>query len=100
MVKGKTKSGIKFQVNEKVARDGRFLYFLTKMQDKSDTVAGTNAFNSMLELLFGPDGGVIEFMNAVAAANNGICDIDVMMGELSEIFDALKAKNLSSSRTS
>ena len=100
MVKGKTKSGIKFQINEAITSDARFLYYLTKMQDDKDVAAGSAAFTGMLKLIFGSDDGVIEFMNAVASVNDGICDVDKMMSELTEIFDAIKAKNSSSSRKS
>ena len=34
MIKGKTKSGIQFSLNEKIKEDARFLYYLTKIQQK------------------------------------------------------------------
>ena len=33
MVKGKTKSGIKFQLDERIKDDARFLYYMAKSQD-------------------------------------------------------------------
>lgn len=98
MVKGKTKSGIKFQMDERIKDDARFLYYLAKAQDdKEDVGEKSKAIIGILKLIFGNDDGVINFMNAVAASNNGICNVEVMLSELSEMFDAINAKNSSSS---
>ena len=98
MVKGKTKSGIKFQLDERIKDDARFLYYMAKSQDdEADTAEKSKAIMGMLKLIFGNDDGVISFMNTVASTNNGICSIDVMLSELTEIFDAINAKNSSSS---
>ena len=98
MVKGKTKSGIKFQLDERIKDDARFLYYLTKAQDESaDVSEKSKAIMGILKLVFGNDDGVINFMNAVAATNKGLCDVEVMMSELTEMFDAVNAKNSSSS---
>lgn len=98
MVKGKTKSGIKFQIDERIRDDARFLYYMAKAQDKDASVNDqTQAVMGILTLIFGNDEGVIEFMNTVASTNKGVCSVDVMLSELTEMFDAIKAKNLSSS---
>ena len=98
MVKGKTKSGIKFQLDERIKDDARFLYYMAKSQDdEADTAEKSKAIMGMLKLIFGNDDGVISFMNTVASTNNGICSIDVMLSELTEMFEALNAKNSSSS---
>ena len=98
MVKGKTKSGIKFQMDERVKDDARFLYYLTKAQDdESDMSEKSKAMMGMLKLIFGSDEGVISFMDAVASVNNGVCNVESMLSELTEMFDALNAKNSSSS---
>ena len=98
MVKGKTKSGIKFQLDERVKDDARFLYYLTKAQDEESEMGDrSKAVMGILELIFGTDEGVITFMNAVAATNDGICSIEVMLSELTEMFEAVNAKNSSSS---
>ena len=101
MIKGKTKSGIKFQINERIKNDARFLYFLTKMQKKDAEFEDmSDALMGMLELIFGSGDGVIGFMNMVASVNDGVCDADRLMAELSDIMDAINAKNSSSSRKS
>lgn len=98
MVKGKTKSGIKFQLDERIKDDARFLYYLTKAQsDDTDIGEKSKAVTGILTLIFGNDEGVINFMNAVASVNKGVCSVDVMLSELTEMFDALNAKNSSSS---
>lgn len=98
MVKGKTKSGIKFQLDERIKDDARFLYYMTKSQDEdADMAERSKAVMGILKLIFGNDEGVISFMNTVASTNGGVCSTDVMLSELSEMFEALNAKNLSSS---
>lgn len=98
MVKGKTKSGIKFQMDERIKDDARFLYYLAKAQDAElDMSEKSKAIMGILNLVFGSDEGVIGFMNAVASVNDGVCGVDVMLSELTEMFDAIKAKNSSSS---
>lgn len=98
MIEGKTKSGINFKLDERIKDDARFLYYLAKAQDdESDMGEKSKATMGMLRLIFGSDEGVIDFMNAVAASNEGVCDFKTMLSELTEMFDALNAKNLSSS---
>ena len=93
MVKGKTKSGIKFQINEAVKDDARLLYMLVQLQ--KDTVTpetkGEVMFE-MLTLIFGTD-GLMPFMNAVAEKHDGVCSTEAMLTELNEILDSINAKN-------
>ena len=94
MVKGKTKSGIKFQMDERIKDDARFLYYLTKAQDETGSLdEKSKAIMGILKLIFGTDENVIQFMDAVAAVNGGVCNVDKMLAELTEMFDALNAKN-------
>ena len=98
MVKGKTKSGIKFQLDERIKDDARFLYYLAKAQDEdADMGEKSKAIMGILKLVFGNDDGVINFMNAVASVNDGVCNVEVMLSELTEMFNAINAKNSSSS---
>ena len=94
IVKGKTKSGIKFQMDDRIKDDARFLYYLAKAQDTdSELTDQSKAVMGILKLVFGSDEGVISFMDAVAATNKGVCDVKNMLAELTEMFDALNAKN-------
>lgn len=93
MVKGKTKSGIKFQINEKIKDDARVLYMLVQIR-KDDVPAedkGKTVFD-LLTLIFGSD-GIMPFMNAVAEKHDGVCSTEAMMLELNEILDSINAKN-------
>lgn len=100
-MKGKTKSGIKYTIDERVKDDARFLYYLAKMQNKTeDEMSRVNAVMDMMKLIFGSDEGVIQFMNAVAECHEGVCDMGTMITELTEMFDGMNAKNSSSSRKS
>ena len=94
MVKGKTKSGIKFQMDERIKDDARFLYYLAKAQDKdADMGEQSKAITGILKLVFGTDEGVIGFMDTVASVNGGVCEVDKMLAELTEMFEAINAKN-------
>ena len=95
MVKGKTKSGIKFQMDERIKDDARFLYYLSKAQDDNGSLEDkSRAIMGILKLIFGSDEKVLQFMDAVAAVNDGVCNVEKMLSELTEMFDALNAKNL------
>lgn len=94
MVEGKTKSGIQFTIDERIKDDARFLYYLAKAQDdNTDFNEKSKAVMGILKLIFGTDEGVINFMNAVASVNDGICNVKTMLDELTEMFDALNVKN-------
>lgn len=94
MVKGTTKSGIKFAINEQIKDDARLLYYLTRAQDENaDLTEKSKAVMGILKLVFGSDEGVITFMDTVASVNKGICNVDVMLSELQEMFDAIDVKN-------
>lgn len=94
MIKGKTNSGIKFELDEHIKDDARVLYMLVQIQSDKVTVErkGVLVFD-MLNLIFGSDEGVMTFMDEVAQRNDGICSTEVLLKELNEIFDALGAKN-------
>lgn len=94
MIKGKTNSGIKFELDERVKDDARVLYMLVQIQNDSVPAErkGVLVFE-MLKLVFGSDDGVMTFMNEVAQKNDGICSTEVLLKELNEIFEALGAKN-------
>lgn len=93
MVKGKTTSGIKFQIDEKIKEDARLLYILTLIQRESTPVdeKGKLVFD-LLAMIFG-DQGVMSFMNEVAKKHDGVCSTEAMMVELNDIFEAINAKN-------
>ena len=93
MVKGKTKSGIKFQINEAIKDDARLLYMLVQLRSEevSTEDKGKIVFD-LLTLVFGRD-GIMPFMNAVAEKHDGVCTTEAMVTELNEILESINAKN-------
>lgn len=94
MIKGKTNSGIKFELDERIKNDARVLYMLVQIQDDKLNAErkGVLVFE-MLKLIFGSSESVMAFMDEVAQKNDNICSIEVLLKELNEIFEALGAKN-------
>lgn len=98
LIKGTTKSGIKFQLDSKIKDDARLL-FLMKMtqrydlEDKESMVKASDALMDILILIFGTDENVIAFMNEVALKHKGVCDAKHMIAELNDMLDAVNGKN-------
>ena len=93
MIKGKTKSGIKFEMDERIKDDARVLYYLTALQspDLEPLEASKQVFD-LLGLIFGDKPNVLAFMNEVANANDGVCDTATMLTELTSMFEAIGKK--------
>ena len=93
VVKGVTKSGIKYQLETKIKDDARLLYLLTKAQNSKEPLGQGKAVMDLLTLIFGSDEGVYTFMNEVADKHKGVCGVKDMLSELQEMLDSLNAKN-------
>ncbi|MBR4406078.1 MAG: hypothetical protein IKT30_06860 [Bacteroidaceae bacterium] len=94
MIKGKTTSGIKFNLDERIKDDSRLLYLLIQIQSDKVTIERKGALVfDMLNLVFGSDENVMAFMEEVASKHDGFCTNDTLLAELNEIFEALGAKN-------
>lgn len=93
MIKGKTKSGIKFQLNENIKDDARVLFYLTKLQTATEPMEQSKSLFGLLQLMFGSEENLTLFMNEVASKNKGICNAEVMIAEITEMFEALGLKN-------
>lgn len=93
MVKGKTTSGIEFELDERIKDDARFMHLLVRMQKASDPIEMAGSMNELLALIFGSDENTYAFMNEVAAKNKGVCSAKNMLVELTEMLNALNAKN-------
>lgn len=107
MIKGKTKSGIKFEVDERIQNDWRYQKRLSKLitlskkleKDETDTEAIaeiTNIIDQLEQLMFGGEAGAEAFEEVVANAHGGICDPSVFQTELMEIITATAKKSSSS----
>lgn len=99
IIKGQTKSGIKFQIDKRITEDNRAMYFVRNMrkykddEDEDSKAKVTDAVYSLLELVFGSGDGLMVFMNEVAHRHDGVADSVSLMQELSEIFEACGLKN-------
>ena len=92
MVKGKTKSGIRFEINEAIREDTRLLFLLVQLQSNDVPVEKkSEVLFKMLALIFG-DEGVMPFMNEVANKHDGVCSTEAMVSELNEILESINAK--------
>ena len=94
MVKGKTKSGISFELDERIKDDSRLLLLLTRIQQKKDdAIEVGKAMNELFDLIFGSFEETYAFMNEVASKNEGICSTEILLAEITEMFNAIQAKN-------
>lgn len=93
VVKGKTKSGIKFQLDSNIKKDAKFLFLWTKMQYSDDLVLQNKYFWDFLTFIFGSDDKVEIFLDSVRDAHNGVCDDKTVGAELKEIMASLDVKN-------
>lgn len=94
MVKGKTKSGIKFSLDERIKDDARLLFLIVQIQSDKVSVERKGALVfDLLNIIFGNEDKVMEFMDEVASKHDGFCSNEILMAELNDIFEALGAKN-------
>lgn len=94
VVKGKTKSGIEFELDSKIKDDARLMFLLTKAQRSiDDPIKSTGAMTDLLSLMFGDEENVYAFLNEVADKHKGICKSEYIIKELNEMFDSINAKN-------
>ena len=98
LIKGTTKSGIKFQLDSKIKDDARLLFLMSILQksdleDKESMLKAADAMSNLLTLIFGTDENVLSFMNEVALKNKGVCDTKHMIAELNDMFEAINGKN-------
>ena len=94
IVKGTTKSGIKFKLDDKIKDDTRLVFLLTKAQkNEDDPMEASKDIMNLLTLIFGSDDNVLDFMNEVADKHKGVCSTHDMIAEMQEMFDAINSKN-------
>lgn len=92
MIKGKTSSGLKYEIDPNVKKDMRVLMFMTEMgREDAGVLARSEAFFDLLKLIFGTQ--VPAFMNEVAHLHGGYADPECVYAELKEILQAADLKN-------
>lgn len=93
IIKGKTKSGIKFQLDSRIKDDVRLLFLMSRAQNTEDPITAGKAIMDILSLIFGTEDNVLTFMNEVARTHKGTCQTKDLIAELREMLDSLDAKN-------
>lgn len=96
IIEGQTTSGIKFKIDKRITEDARTMYYIRNLRkyknDADHAEDAINAVYALLELMFGSD-GLMTFMDAIASVHEGVAKPDILMQELTEIFDACNLKN-------
>ena len=101
MIKGQTKSGIEFTLNEEIKNDVRFVRYYRKIKDENvNKEEKADYVFLFLEVIFGSERGVNNFMNTVASVHDGVCTPEALWDELNEMLEVLDVKNSSSSQAS
>lgn len=94
LIKGETRSGLKFKINAAIREDTRVLYLLTRMQTESlPTMEKSKALFNLMEVIFGSGESFLTFQNEVAYRHGGIVNTQTLMEEVSDIIEAAKLKN-------
>lgn len=91
MIKGKTKSGFSFEVDERIVKDYSFVKLVAAVgaENASDTDVFINS-EAMMERLLGKKGkqALIKHVE-----NDGISDIEEVYTEFSEVLEAIKSND-------
>jgi hypothetical protein len=93
IVKGTTKSGIKYQLDSRIKDDARLLFLCSRAQNADDPALAGKAAMDMLSLIFGSEDNVLEFMNEVARVHKGVCQVKDLWSEMQQMLESLNAKN-------
>lgn len=89
-MQGETKSGYKFDIDDRILTDWRFTTALAKCQ-KSESVKQLEGMTDMVNLLFGDK--LDEFMNHIAEQNDGYIPTEAIMADVQDIFASKIPKN-------
>ena len=93
IVKGTTKSGIKYQLDSRIKDDARLLFLMTRAQNTDDPMVASKTIMDLLALIFGSEDNVLVFMNEVADKHKGMCQTKDLIAEITDMFEGLNAKN-------
>lgn len=100
MIKGKTSSGLEFEINEAVIHDMRVPFLLADIQDSKIPEEQLKNVKDLIKILFGGMRGAMAFMSAVADLHSGICAPADAMTEIKEILGAIGKNSSASPRMS
>ena len=90
-MEGETKTGFKYNVDDRILTDWRFTLALTKCQNGKgiDQLAGAQ---EMVSLMLGND-GLNELMEHISKNNEGYVPSEAVMAEVKDIFESRIPKN-------
>lgn len=89
-MQGETKSGFKYEIDDRVLKDWRFVEAITEA-DKGNGVEQLVGARKMVHLMFGKD--YDKFMEHLAEKNDGFVPAEAVMAEVKEIFESITPKN-------
>lgn len=90
MVKGTTKSGFKFEIDERVIRDKGFLDVLIKAKKATDEMEMFEVTNELYEFVL-KGKGLAALEKHIRKNNDGFCDAEVLANEFNEILSSVSA---------
>lgn len=95
MIKGVTSSGFKYEIDENIKKDWRFIQKLTKLKELEDSdskeVDFINIMADIEKLIFADNGKAFE--KFIASKNDGHMPTDIVLKELIEIIRGDDTKN-------
>lgn len=89
-MQGITKSGYKYEIDDRVLKDWRFVEAIT-VADSGKGVEQLAGARKMIHLMFGDD--YDKFMDHIAEQNDGFVPAEAVMAEVKEIFENGTPKN-------
>ena len=90
-MQGKTSTGFKFDIDDRILTDWRFTMALSRCQNGKgmDQLAGAQ---EMVSLMLGED-GLSDLMNHISEKNDGFVPAEAVMAEVKDIFESKIPKN-------
>lgn len=91
MIEGKTKSGFKFKIDERIQSDWRLVKAIADSQNENSGIKLQGTVN-MIKLVLGDQEELL--MQHIKKENDGFIPMEIMNAEITEIIQAIpKAKN-------
>lgn len=91
MIEGKTKSGFKFKIDERIQSDWRLVKAIADSQNENSGIKLQGTVN-MIKLVLGDQEELL--MQHIKKKNDGFIPMEIMNAEITEIIQAIpKAKN-------
>lgn len=89
-MQGKTKNGYEYNIDDRILSDWRFVDALTECQN-GEGMKQLEGARKMVRLMFGKD--YEKFMEFLAEKNEGFVPAEVVMAEITDIFESKIPKN-------